>query len=96
MPEGSLSKPVLTVGPNPNNGYFFFSIEGISNPVTVNLYTVDGKMMGSFKVNNAQRQQVSGLANGFYILKAAGLEPFKVLVQGSSNTVKAPTGTSKF
>jgi hypothetical protein len=82
------AQPKWTVGPNPNNGYFFFSIEGIKQQTPVALFTVDGKMIGNFKVNNGQRQQVSGLKNGMYILKATGMEAFKVVVQGStSNTI---------
>lgn len=82
------AQPKWTVGPNPNNGYFFFSIEGIKQQTPVALFTVDGKMIGNFKVDNGQRQQVSGLKNGMYILKATGMEAFKVVVQGStSNTI---------
>lgn len=88
------AKPKWTVGPNPNNGYFFFSIEGIKEQIPVVLFTVDGKIIGNYKVNNGQRQQVSGLKNGMYILKAAGMEAFKVLVQGSTSTIINNTGKS--
>ncbi|MEI2749761.1 MAG: T9SS type A sorting domain-containing protein [Ferruginibacter sp.] len=88
------AKPKWTVGPNPNNGYFFFSIEGIKEQIPVVLFTVDGKTIGNYKVNNGQRQQVSGLKNGMYILKAAGMEAFKVLVQGSTSTIINNTGKS--
>lgn len=70
----------LTVGPNPNNGYFFFQLNGIEQSTPAMLYTIDGKMIGQYKVNDGQRQQVSGLHTGAYLLKVAGMEPCKIIV----------------
>lgn len=75
----------LTVGPNPNNGYFFFQLSGIEPSTAAILYTADGKMIGQYKVNDGQRQQVNGLQNGMYLLKVAGMDPYKVVVQGGGN-----------
>lgn len=94
MEEVIITQPRLTVGPNPNNGYFFFSLDGIMQPKAVVLYTIDGKIIGQYKVSNNQRQQVSGLRNGLYILKAEGIEPFKVMVQGSGTNTVTPSVNS--
>ena len=75
----------LTVGPNPNNGYFFFQLNGIEVSTPVMLFTIDGKMIGQYKVNDGQRQQVGGLQTGGYLLKVAGLEPYKVIVKGGGS-----------
>lgn len=100
MMSGELvSEPKLTVGPNPNNGYFFFSLEGISKPTAVTLFTMDGKLIGQYKVTNGQRQQVNGLRNGIYLLKAEGIQVFKVMVQGNgenSNTQLNKDSNIKF
>lgn len=88
------TQPKLIVGPNPNNGYFFFSLEGIKQPTAVVLYTMDGKIIGQYKVSNNNRQQVSGLRNGLYILKAEGIESFKVMVQGSGTNTVTPSVNS--
>ena len=85
LKEMSVHPSKLTVGPNPNNGYFFFQLNGIEQPTPAMLYTIDGKMIGQYKVNDGQRQQVSGLQTGVYFLKVAGLEPYKVIVQGGGN-----------
>jgi len=74
----------FVVGPNPNNGNFWFVINGIDKETTVSLFTADGKPMKEFRVNDQQRQQVNGISNGVYLLKAPGLETFKVIVAGSS------------
>jgi len=73
----------FVVGPNPNNGNFWFVINGIDKETTVSLFTADGKRVKDFLVNDQQRQQVNGIANGVYLLKAQGLETFKVVVAGS-------------
>ena len=78
-------KPVhqskLTVGPNPNNGNFFFQLKEIEQSTSASLYTIDGKLIGQYKINEGQRQQVSGLKTGVYLLKVAGIQPCKVVVQ---------------
>lgn len=94
MSEELVSEPKLTVGPNPNNGYFFFSLEGISKPTAVTLFTMDGKLIGQYKVTNGQRQQVNGLRNGMYLLKAEGMQVFKVMVQGSGTGSNRPGSNS--
>ena len=72
-----LTQPKLTVGPNPNHGNFYFSLEGIEEPTIVELFTIDGKAMNKFIVINLQKQQVTGLRSGVYLLRA----PVNGLVQ---------------
>ena len=71
----------LTVGPNPNNGNFWFTVNGIQRETFATLYTMDGKILKQFRVMNLQQQQVSGLKSGIYILKVEGLKSFRVVVQ---------------
>jgi hypothetical protein len=71
----------LTVGPNPNNGNFWFTVNGIERETFATLYTMDGKILKQFRVMNLQQQQVSGLRSGIYILKVEGLKSFRVVVQ---------------
>jgi type IX secretion system substrate protein len=71
----------LTVGPNPNNGNFWFTVNGIERETFATLYTMDGKILKQFRVTNLQQQQVSGLKSGIYILKVEGLKSFRVVVQ---------------
>ena len=77
----------LTVGPNPNNGNFWFKVNGIERETFATLYTMDGKILKQFRVMNLEQQQVSGLKSGIYILKVEGLKSFRVVVQtdGSSS-----------
>jgi hypothetical protein len=76
----------LTVGPNPNNGNFWFSVNGIERETFATLYTMDGKILKQFRVLNLQQQQVSGLKSGIYILKVDGLKSFRVVVQTDGST----------
>jgi len=71
----------LTVGPNPNNGNFWFTVKGIERETFATLYTMDGKILKQFQVMNLQQQQVTGLRSGIYILKVEGLKSFRVVVQ---------------
>jgi hypothetical protein len=77
----------ITVGPNPNNGNFWFMVSGIDEDAVATLFTVDGKMIKQFRVGNLQRQQVNEMKSGIYILKVDGLAPFRIVVQGGSNPV---------
>ncbi len=76
---GTITK--LTVGPNPNDGNFWFRISGIDKETFATLYTMDGKVLKQFRVANLQQQQVSGLRSGIYILKVENLQPFRIIVQ---------------
>jgi hypothetical protein len=81
----------ITVGPNPNNGQFWFVVSGIEKETVANLCSFDGKVLKQFKVNNDQRHHVSGLNNGIYLLRVPGIDAFKVIVQGSNgNTGPSP------
>jgi hypothetical protein len=77
----------ITVGPNPNNGNFWFTVSGIDKETFATLYTIDGKQLKQFRVNNLQRQQVSGLSSGIYLLKVPGMDAFKITVQGGGNSL---------
>ncbi len=89
------SKPVMqtssmaqkiTVGPNPNNGNFWFAVNGINKETTATLYTIDGKQINQFRVVNLQQQQVNNLRSGIYLLKVPGFETQKIIVNGGTNT----------
>jgi len=80
----SLNKKI-TVGPNPNNGNFWFTVSGIEKETLATLYTIDGKQLNQFRVKNLQQQQVSGLRSGIYFLKVPGMDAFKITVQGGGN-----------
>ena len=75
----------IIVGPNPNNGNFWFTVNGIDKETLAALYTIDGKLVKQFRVVNLQQQQVSGLRSGIYLLKVPGMEAFKITVQGGDN-----------
>jgi len=79
----SLTKKI-TVGPNPNNGNFWFTISGIEKQTEATLFSIDGKQLKQFRLNNLQQQQVNGLRNGIYLLKVPGFEPQKIIVQGGN------------
>src|SRR5215203_611564 len=80
----SLTKRI-TVGPNPNNGNFWFRINGIEKEMIATLYTIDGKPVKQFKVVNLQQQKVSGIPTGMYLLKIPGFEAQKIVVNGAGN-----------
>ena len=79
----------LTVGPNPNNGNCWFIVSGISRQTTASLFTIDGKMLSQFKVDNLQQQKITDLRSGIYILKVEGLQPFRIIVQGAGSQPKS-------
>jgi hypothetical protein len=81
----------ITVGPNPNNGNFWFMVTGIEKETTATLYTIDGKVLKQFRVMNQQQERVNGLGNGMYILKVPGVDAFKIIVQGSSTVTSNST-----
>ena len=83
--QTTLLRKKITVGPNPNNGNFWFIISGIDKETFVALYTIDGKQLKQFRVSNLQRQQVNDLKSGIYLLKVPGMEAFKITVQGGGN-----------
>jgi hypothetical protein len=80
----SLTKKI-TVGPNPNNGNFWFTVIGIEKETLATLYTIDGKQLKQFRIKNLQQQQVNGLRSGIYFLKVPGMDAFKITVQGGGN-----------
>jgi hypothetical protein len=82
------SMPRLNVGPNPNNGNFWFTVSGIEKETMASLYTIDGKALKQFHVFNFQQQYVNDLRSGVYILKVEGLQPFRIVVQSDGNTTK--------
>ena len=45
-----ITEAKITVGPNPNNGNFWFVVSGIEKETTATLYTIDGKEMKQVKV----------------------------------------------
>ena len=79
------------MGPNPNNGNFFFSVNGIEKETIATLYTIDGKQIKQFRVVNLQQQNVNGIRSGIYLLKIPGFETQKIIVNGGGNA--APQST---
>ena len=77
----------ITVGPNPNNGNFFFSVNGIEKETIATLFTIDGKQINQFRVVNLQQQQVSNIRTGIYLLKIPGFETQKIIVNGGGNAL---------
>ena len=71
----------VTVGPNPNNGNFWFVVNGIEKETSATLFTIDGKVIKQFKVFNQQQEKVNSLRTGVYILKVEGLESVRIIVQ---------------
>lgn len=80
----------VTVGPNPNNGNFWFSVSGIEQETIVTLYTIDGKQVKQFKVSNLQQQHVTGLRSGLYLLKVPGFQTQKIIVNGAGKIEPKP------
>jgi hypothetical protein len=77
----------ITVGPNPNNGNFWFSVSGIEKETVATLYTIDGKQITQFRVVNLQQQQVTNIRTGIYLLKVPGFETQKIIVNGGGNAL---------
>ena len=88
--SSAITKKVM-VGPNPNNGNFFFSVNGIEKETIATLYTIDGRQIKQFKVANLQQQKVSGIPAGMYLLKIPGFETQKIVVNGEG--MVAPQST---
>ncbi|HET6769078.1 MAG TPA: T9SS type A sorting domain-containing protein [Chitinophagaceae bacterium] len=88
MQTGSLIQKI-TVGPNPNNGNFWFSINGIEKETAATLYTIDGKQIRQFRSVNLRQQQVNNLRSGIYLLKVPGFETQKIIVNSGGNSAPA-------
>lgn len=73
----------ITVGPNPNFGNFWFTVNGLAKETPAALYTIDGKLIKQFRVVNMQQQPVNDLSAGIYILKVPGYDATKIIVQGN-------------
>jgi len=79
----------ITVGPNPNNGNFWFTVRGIEKETAAMLYSIDGKILKQFKVTNGRQEHVTGLSHGIYILKVDGLQSYRIIVQGRANSLNS-------
>ena len=88
--ESSLSKKI-TVGPNPNNGNFWFTVTGIDKETTATLFYIDGKQVREFKTANMQKIHVVNLRTGLYILKVPGFGTQKIVVNGGGIAQPANT-----
>jgi hypothetical protein len=89
IPQTSSLTQRVTVGPNPNNGNFWFSVNGIEKETVATLYTIDGKQIKQFRVVNLQQQQVNSLRTGIYLLKVPGFETQKIIVNSGGNNAPA-------
>ncbi|RXK58779.1 T9SS type A sorting domain-containing protein [Lacibacter luteus] len=81
MDEEETETMKVTVGPNPNNGNFWFVVSGIEKETAATLFTLDGKVLKQFKVFNMQQEKINGLRAGVYILKVQGSETVRIVVQ---------------
>ena len=88
-PKNTMTKKV-TVGPNPNNGNFWFSVNGIEKETVATLFTIDGKQVNQFRIVNLQQQKVNGIRTGIYLLKVPGFETQKIIVNSGGNSAPAP------
>ena len=84
----------ITVGPNPNNGNFWFSVNGIEKETVATLYTIDGKQVQQFRVTNLHQTKVNSIRTGMYLLKISGFETQKIIVNGGGNVVPQSTQTN--
>ena len=91
MMQASSLAQKITVGPNPNNGNFWFSVNGIEKETIAALYTIDGKQIKQFRVVNLQQQQVTNLRTGIYLLKVPGFETQKIIVNSGANNPPVST-----
>ena len=85
MPTGTPVIKKITVGPNPNNGNFWFIVSGIEKETSATLYTIDGKILKQCRVFNLTQYHVNGLQGGMYLLKVPGMDAFRIIVQGGNN-----------
>ena len=94
FPQNNILDKKITVGPNPNNGNFWFIVNGIQKETIATLYTIDGKQISQFRVVNLQQQQVNDIRTGIYLLKIPGFETQKIIVNGGGNGIPQPTQTN--
>ena len=94
FPQNNKLDQKITVGPNPNNGNFWFSVSGIEKEIIATLYTIDGKQIQQFRIVNHQQQQVNNIRTGIYLLKVPGFETQKIIVNGGRNTAPQSTQTN--
>lgn len=90
QPTNTMTKKV-TVGPNPNNGNFWFSVNGIEKETIATLFTIDGKQVNQFRMVNQQQQHVNGIRTGIYLLKIPGFETQRIIVNGGGNVIAPAT-----
>ena len=77
----------VTVGPNPNNGTFWFRVNGIEKEAIATLFTIDGRQVDQFRIVNLRQQHVNGIRTGIYLLKIPGFETQKIIVNGGGNAM---------
>ena len=92
--QANSSTHKITVGPNPNNGNFWFSVNGIEKETVATLYTIDGKQIKQFRIINLQQQQVRNISPGIYLLKIPGFETQKIIVNGRGTPESRETITN--
>lgn len=90
IPQANTMTKKVTVGPNPNNGNFWFSVNGIEKETIATLFTIDGKQVNQFRLVNLQQKHVTGIRTGIYLLKIPGFETQKIIVNGGRNTAPNP------
>lgn len=62
--------PVISLGPNPTSGFVQVNLETISSDLLVNVYTIDGQLLGSFAERNTNRLQVPlDSGKGLYLIE---------------------------
>ncbi|HEY5774292.1 MAG TPA: T9SS type A sorting domain-containing protein, partial [Chitinophagaceae bacterium] len=91
LTQGNSLTKKITVGPNPNNGNFWFTVNGIEKEMIATLYTIDGKQISQFRIMNLQQQKVSNIPTGIYLLKIPGFETQKIIVNSGGNAMPQST-----
>ena len=91
IPQTKTMTKKVTVGPNPNNGNFWFTVNGIEKETIATLFTIDGKQVNQFRIVNLQQQHVSGIRTGIYLLKIPGFETQRIIVNGSGSAIRQST-----
>jgi len=91
LTQGNSLTKKITVGPNPSNGNFWFTVNGIEKEMIATLYTIDGKQISQFRIVNLQQQKVTNIPTGIYLLKIPGFETQKIIVNGGGNAMPQST-----
>lgn len=80
IPQTTKKHQTITVGHNPDNDNFWFSVSGIETETVATLFYIDGKQIKQFRIVNLRQQQVTALGSGMYLLQIPRFETQKIIV----------------